>query len=163
MIDLSGHAPSKAAMLKLIGNTLIVSTIGMVAEANVFAEKAGIEGKHIQELIDSYTKVAPPIYSKMMQAGAYYNHEVSNPVPTFLYVFADLDLLQPIVEMVKALKLSTEVNRLAESFDMEIKGYQVGVQHMAVAQDHAGPKCDITSIYGAVRLESGLPFENQDK
>ena len=42
-----------------------------------------------------------------------------------------------------------------------LKSYKVAVDHLAVAEAHAGPRCDIMGIYGAVRVESGLPFEQE--
>ena len=33
---------------------------------------------------------------------------------------------------------------------------------MEMVQEHAGLAGDISGIYGAVRVESGLQFENQD-
>ncbi len=41
-----------------------------------------------------------------------------------------------------------------------LKLYKVAVDHLAVVEAHAGPHCDIMGIYGAVRVESGLPFEH---
>jgi 3-hydroxyisobutyrate dehydrogenase-like beta-hydroxyacid dehydrogenase len=76
IIDLSGESPGKAALLKMIGNVLIVSTMETVAEVSVLAEKTGIGSSHIQELISNYYKVGPPIYAKKMDAGDYYKHEV---------------------------------------------------------------------------------------
>lgn len=65
------------------------------------------------------------------------------------------------MDVSKALDLSSHVLELAGSLNMPLKGYQVGLDHMALANSIAGPKCDITSIYGAVRIEGGLPFENR--
>ena len=42
-----------------------------------------------------------------------------------------------------------------------LKSYKVAVDHLAVAEAHAGPRCDIMGIYGAVRVESDLPFEQE--
>ena len=39
-----------------------------------------------------------------------------------------------------------------------LKSYKVATDHLAVAEAHVGPHCDIMGIYGAVRVESGLPF-----
>jgi len=78
MIDLSGEEPGKATLFKMIGNVLIISTMEAVAEVNVLAEKAGVDSRYIQELIDVYYKVGPPIYSKAMTTGAYYQKEVRN-------------------------------------------------------------------------------------
>jgi len=143
IIDLSGESPGKAALLKMIGNVMIVSTMETIAEVNVLAEKAGVGSHYVQELIGGYYKVAPPLYSRAMCTGAYYQKE-------------------PMVEVAKALKLGSKVLELANSMAVPLKGYQVGIEHMAVAQAQGGTDCDITSIYGAVRLESGLSFQNQD-
>ena len=43
-----------------------------------------------------------------------------------------------------------------------IKAYEQAVEHLAVVEKNAGPHYDITSIYGAIRLESGLPFMNEE-
>jgi len=67
-----------------------------------------------------------------------------------------------MVEISKALHLSSKVLNLAESVKVPLKGYKVGIETMVAAQAHAGPKCDILRIYGAIRMESGLPFENDD-
>lgn len=43
-----------------------------------------------------------------------------------------------------------------------LKSYKVATDHLAVAEAHAGPHCDIMGIYGAVRVESGLPFRQEN-
>lgn len=144
IIDLSGESPGKAALLKMIGNVLIVSTMETVAEVSVLATKTGIGNSHIQELISNYYKVGPPIYAKKMHAGDYYKHE-------------------PMVETSKAIDLSSKVLELAASVGVPLKGYEVGIEHMVAARDYAGPKADILSIYGAVRMESNLKFQNSDE
>ena len=44
-----------------------------------------------------------------------------------------------------------------------LKSYKVAVDHLAVAEAHAGPRCDIMGIYGAVRVESDLPFGQEER
>jgi hypothetical protein len=61
---------------------------------------------------------------------------------------------------VKARALASHVLGLAEASKASLKSYEVAVEHLHSAQVHAGPESDITGIYGAVRLESGLPFQN---
>lgn len=65
-----------------------------------------------------------------------------------------------MVEITKARDLGSRVLTLADSLDLSLNAYRAGINHMAVAEEHGGPKCDVTSIYGAVRVESGLSFEN---
>lgn len=42
-----------------------------------------------------------------------------------------------------------------------MKNVKVADDHLADIQKHMGSKGDIAGIYGAVRQEAGLPFENQ--
>jgi hypothetical protein len=39
---------------------------------------------------------------------------------------------------------------------------EVADSHLAAVKDHMGAKGDIAGIYGAVRQEGGLKFENLD-
>ena len=41
-----------------------------------------------------------------------------------------------------------------------MKDVEVADAHLAVVQKHMGSRGDITGIYGAVREESGLKWEN---
>ena len=65
-----------------------------------------------------------------------------------------------MVEVSKAIDLASHVLNLAKTCGVSLKAYEVGLEHMKAAQSHAGPSTDILGIYGAVRLESDLPFEN---
>ena len=41
-----------------------------------------------------------------------------------------------------------------------LPAYEAAVKHLQVVSQKAGADCDISAIYGAVRLESGLSFDN---
>lgn len=66
-----------------------------------------------------------------------------------------------MVEISKARHLTSQVLDLARVSGATLKSYQVAIEHLAVAESNAGPTGDITGIYGAVRMESQLPYENQ--
>jgi len=57
--------------------------------------------------------------------------------------------------------VASHVLELARASKTSLKSYDVALEHLATAESHAGPESDIGGIYGAVRLESGLPFENK--
>ena len=80
VIDLSGEEPGKASLLKMIGNVMIMSTMEMVAEVNVFAEKSGLGREIAQKLIGTFPKAAGMIYSERMHSGEYVNGKV---LPSF--------------------------------------------------------------------------------
>lgn len=70
-------------------------------------------------------------------------------------------LSQAIVGVDKARAVASHVLELARASETSLKSYEVAVEHLVAAESHAGPASDISGIYGAVRLESGLPFENK--
>ena len=43
-----------------------------------------------------------------------------------------------------------------------MRAVEVADSHLAAVQEHMGAKGDIAGIYGAVRQENGLRFENLD-
>lgn len=64
--------------------------------------------------------------------------------------------------MAKAGALTSQILDLALASKTSLKSYKVAVDHLAVAEAHAGPHCDIMGIYGAVRVENGLPFGQEE-
>ena len=49
---------------------------------------------------------------------------------------------------------------LAEASGTRMKDVEVVDSHLAAVQKHMGSRGDIAGIYGAVRQEAGLKFEN---
>ena len=49
---------------------------------------------------------------------------------------------------------------LAEVSGTKMKDVEVADSHLAAVQKHKGSKGDLAGIYGAVRQESGLKYEN---
>ncbi|KAH8588163.1 6-phosphogluconate dehydrogenase-like protein [Bisporella sp. PMI_857] len=142
LVDLSGEEPGKASLLKIMGNVLIISTMETVAEVNVFAEKCGLGMQNMEKLMGQMFPRPPhAIYNQRMMNGDYYKNT-------------------PMVEVSKARSLTSHVLDLAKSAGASVKAYEVAVEHLKVVETHVGSKADILGIYGAVRLESGLPYEN---
>lgn len=68
---------------------------------------------------------------------------------------------QPVVSIDMARHLATEVLSLASTSGTRLAAYEAGYQHMESVKSHVGAKGDISGIYGAIRQESGLAYENQ--
>ena len=49
---------------------------------------------------------------------------------------------------------------LAKEYGVEMKAVDFADKHLKVAQKHVGVHGDAAGIYGAVRQESGLRYEN---
>lgn len=84
VIDLSDEEPGQASLLKMIGNVMVMSTMEMVAEVNVFAEKAGLGATNAQKLVEAFPKAASVLYGKRMSGGGYLRGEVRCFASSFL-------------------------------------------------------------------------------
>jgi 3-hydroxyisobutyrate dehydrogenase-like beta-hydroxyacid dehydrogenase len=67
---------------------------------------------------------------------------------------------QPLFAVDLARKDAGHALALAASAGARLKDVEVADGHLAVVQKRMGSRGDITGIYGAVREESGLKFEN---
>lgn len=68
---------------------------------------------------------------------------------------------QPLVAISESFRLSSEILGLAKEKGASLKAYEAGNKHMELVKSHTNATGDISGIYGAIRLESGLAFENQ--
>ena len=50
-----------------------------------------------------------------------------------------------------------------EKSSTELRAYKVGTKHLETVAAYAGPNKDIAGIFGALRMESGLDYENLEK
>lgn len=49
---------------------------------------------------------------------------------------------------------------MANETGTSLKAFATAVDHLKIAKSHADPTGDLAGIYGAVRMESGLEYEN---
>ena len=56
--------------------------------------------------------------------------------------------------------VAAEIMDMAKETGTSLKAYATAVDHMEVVKSHAGSSGDVAGIYGAVRMESGLEYEN---
>ena len=67
----------------------------------------------------------------------------------------------PLFKIDLALKDCRHILHLAESTGTAMGNLQVAKQHLEVVKTERGDKGDFAAVYGAVRKESGLPFDNR--
>lgn len=65
-----------------------------------------------------------------------------------------------MVEVHKGMELSDHVLEIANTCGVSVDLYKVACENLKIAQEHEGPGADITGMYGAVRVKSGLPYKN---
>lgn len=142
-IDYSDQPHGAATRLKIIGNTFILSMVETLSAGHVLAEKSGLGTENLHAFIETMFPGPYTAYSQRMMSGDYYTRE------------------EPAFAAKLARKDAGHAKSLAKSAGAEMKALEVADKHLEMVVEHAGDKGDIAGIYGAVRMEAGLKFENQ--
>jgi 3-hydroxyisobutyrate dehydrogenase-like beta-hydroxyacid dehydrogenase len=142
VIDFSGQPCEKAATLKIIGNTMILNMMESLSEANVLAEKSGLGSDNLSKYVEVMFPGPYPSSLSRMISGEYYKRE------------------EPLFSVDLARKDARHAMDLAKAFGAQIKSVEVADTHLVAVKEYMGERGDIAGIYGAVRQEAGLKFEN---
>ncbi|KAJ9257411.1 hypothetical protein DTO207G8_2165 [Paecilomyces variotii] len=143
IIDLSDQEIGRASMLKVLGNSFILSTIETLSEGLVLAEKSGLGTDTYHQWLELFFPGAFPKYSTRMTSGDYYQREY----PLFAVDLARKDLRHAL--------------SLASSSGVHLPSAEVADGLLKEVKEHDGEKGDVAGIYGALRQHSGLKYENQ--
>lgn len=143
IIDLSGQDVGRASLLKVLGNTFILNTVETLAEGLVAAEKSGLGADAYQQWVQMMFPGPFAKYADRMTSGDYYTREE----PLFAVDLARKDL--------------RHATSLADDAGMRLKSVEITDKYLQEVKEERGDKGDIAAVYGAVRKESGLEFENK--
>ncbi|KAG9203478.1 hypothetical protein G6514_002845 [Epicoccum nigrum] len=141
-IDFSGQPAGNATLLKVIGNTFILNMVNQLSEGHVLAEKSGLGVDNLHNFILTMFPGPYTAYSQRMLQGDYYKRN------------------EPLFHIDLARKDARHAKALADSSGTSVKGLDVARARLDDVKEQLGDKGDIPSVYGAVRKESGLEFEN---
>lgn len=142
-VNFSDQPAGAATRLKIVGNTFILQMIESLSEGHVLAEKSGLGVDNLHAFIEQMFPGPYTAYSNRLRTGDYYKREY----PAFTAKLARKDY--------------RHAKDLADSAGVRMKSLDVAGQHLEDVVDYADDKGDIAGVYGAVRRESGLEFENQ--
>jgi len=142
IVDFSGQNVGKATLLKVIGNTFVLNMVETLSEGHVLAEKSGLGNDNLHQFIETMFPGPYTAYSARMMSGDYYKRE------------------EPLFAVDLARKDAGHAMALAKTAGSRLKDVEVADSHLAQVKEHMGARGDISSIYGAVRKEGGLKFEN---
>lgn len=142
IVDFGGQPVGKATLMKVIGNTFILNMVETLSEGHVLAEKSGLGNDNLHQFIETMFPGPYTAYSTRMLSGDYYKRE------------------EPLFAVDLARKDARHAMALAKAAGTRLKDVEVADAHLAQVKKHRGEKGDIASIYGAVRQEAGLKFEN---
>ncbi|KAK4494824.1 hypothetical protein PRZ48_014180 [Zasmidium cellare] len=142
IIDLSDSAPSKATTLKILGNGFLLSTVHALAEAHVVAEKASLDPTDLHKFFELMLGGVGASYSARFLHGDWYRRE------------------PPIFSVDLARKDARHAQNLARNCGGVVKSVDLPDVYLRVVQERKGSSGELAAIYGAKRLEAGLPYEN---
>jgi 3-hydroxyisobutyrate dehydrogenase-like beta-hydroxyacid dehydrogenase len=142
VIDFGDQPCEKATTLKLIGNTMILNMVESLSEANVLAEKSGLGSDYLNKFVEIMFPGPYTAYLGRMMSGDYYKRE------------------EPLFAVDLARKDARHAKDLAKAFGTQMKSVEIADMHLAAVKEHMGERGDIAGIYGAVRQEAGMKFEN---
>lgn len=141
-IDYGGQPAEKATLLKVIGNTFILSMIETISEGHVVAEKTGLGVEDLHQFIEKMFPGPYVAYSNRLKSGDYHKRE------------------EPLFAVDLARKDARHAQALANGAGVTMKNVQLADSYLKDVKEHMGERGDIASIYGAKRVEAGLKFEN---
>ncbi|KEY70857.1 hypothetical protein S7711_00702 [Stachybotrys chartarum IBT 7711] len=141
-ILLADQPYGKATTLKVLGNTFILNMIEQLSEAHVAAEKTGLGTDTMHKFVEALFPGPYAAYSTRMLSGDYYKRD------------------EPLFGVDLARKDARHAQALGTAAGVRLQNVEVADAHLAQIQEHSGSSGDISGIYGAVRKESGLRFEN---
>ncbi|KAL5889275.1 hypothetical protein ACKVWC_004512 [Pyricularia oryzae] len=141
-IEMVDRTPQTALTLKVIGNTFIVNMIEQLAEGHVLAEKSGLGTDYLHQFVEHVFPGAYTAYSQRMLTGDYHKRE------------------EPLFAVDLARKDAGHALALAKKAGTKLPNVEAADAHLAQVKEHSGANGDIAGIYGAVRKEAGLKFEN---
>lgn len=67
---------------------------------------------------------------------------------------------EPLFQVDLAIKDATHALDLAGASGAKMKSVEVALEHLKAVKEEKGVKGDLPGIYGAVRKESGLSYDN---
>ncbi|CAK7198538.1 hypothetical protein SEUCBS139899_001201 [Sporothrix eucalyptigena] len=142
VITLKDVPIGNAALLKVIGNTFVFNMIEQLAEAHVLAEKTGLGTDAVHQFVNAMFPGPYAAYSERMVSGQYYTLER----PLFAVDLARKDIGYALGYGAKT--------------GVPLQNAQTADAHLVQVKEHDGETGDVAAIYGAVRQEAGLPYEN---
>lgn len=151
-----GSDVTKATLLKLNGNAMILGMVEILAEALVFAEKSGLGTDKLDEFIQMMFPHSPfAAYSKRMISGEY------APVPPARPGF-QIDLARK--DCRHAIDLATACGarlEVVEVMDKHLKkAKEIGGDNMDISYAFTLISLMIRTTYGTLRKEAGLKFSD---
>ncbi|PLB47925.1 oxidoreductase [Aspergillus steynii IBT 23096] len=141
-LDMPGDDVGAATTLKILGNTFILNTVESIAEGLVAAEKSGLGVQAYRNWVHTFLPGPFAKYADRMIEGDYWRRGE----PLFAVDLARKDL--------------GHAADVAGQAGVRLRSVEVTDEYLKRVKAEKGEKGDLAGVYGAIRQESGLPYEN---
>ncbi|UNI16485.1 hypothetical protein JDV02_002916 [Purpureocillium takamizusanense] len=141
-IVLADEPCQQASLLKLIGNFIRFSTIEVLCEASVLTEKLGMGQETLSKFVEALIPGPAAGQLRMLNSGSYHREK------------------KALIPISMATKENGHLNDLAQRHGVKLKTLDTVTHHTDSVTAKRGPDANLLAIYGSIREESGLPFEN---
>ncbi|RAL14690.1 NAD(P)-dependent oxidoreductase [Aspergillus homomorphus CBS 101889] len=141
-LEFADCAPAKASQLKILGNTFVISMVEAIAEGLVVAEKCGLGAENLHRFFEAVFPGPYVAYSERMRSGDYWRREA------------------PLFGVGLVRKDARHALDMAHSVGARMRGVELADGYLRAVEERTGEKGDLAGVYGAVREEGGLKFEN---
>ncbi|KIW23043.1 uncharacterized protein PV07_11275 [Cladophialophora immunda] len=143
VIDVSGRGgAAQGPLLKIIGNMFALNIVTALAEGYVLAERAGLGPEQFHQFVQTLFPGPCASYSQLMLSGSYHRSE------------------KPQGPALLARKDAGYAQRLAHEAGVRLRTVEVAQHYVEAVLQHQGDGAELAGVYGAARLEAGLPYEN---
>ena len=85
VIDFTGQDPSKASLMKLVGNTFVGAMVEALAQGHTMAEKTGLGGANVHQFLEKLFPGPYVGYSNRIVTGDYYKRDEVRPMVIWIY------------------------------------------------------------------------------
>ncbi|RPB03214.1 hypothetical protein L873DRAFT_1670275 [Choiromyces venosus 120613-1] len=123
-IELRDREPGTATLLKVTGNTFVLSMVETLAEGHVFAEKSGLGSGVLHKFLEAMLPGPYAAYSTRMMSGDYMRD-------------------QPLFAVDLAKKDANHATSLAKEVGVDLKMVKVARAHLEELETEAGPTGDL--------------------
>ncbi|KAK1140450.1 hypothetical protein N8T08_010396 [Aspergillus melleus] len=141
-LDMPGEDVGAATTLKILGNTFILNTVESVAEGLVAAEKSGLGVEAYRRWVHTFLPGPFAKYADRMVDGEYWKREE----PLFAVDLARKDL--------------GHAANVSGRAGVRLRSVEVTDEYLKGVKAEKGVKGDLAGVYGVIRKESGLAYEN---
>ncbi|KAF3911050.1 hypothetical protein AA313_de0203673 [Arthrobotrys entomopaga] len=139
-IDLRGRPVGTASILKLQGNHFVLSMVLTLSESIMLAEKNGLGGDAILEFVETVFGGPYGPYAKRLISGDYATND-------------------PKFAVDNALKDAGHIKDLGDSNGVKLATIEEVIRLLKIVKEEVGPAGDMPGMYGAKRVENGLPYK----